>query len=336
MTRGNQWLYEDGIGEERAILVERGRIVEARIQRRDGIKAGLIAKARLTKQLVPGKRGIVQLAAGGQELLLTPIPAGLTQGGTLNVVVTREAVRETLQDHVRYKLPLAKATDAQIADARDLIDWISTDTVPVQRCHPHEDDHFADAGWGEVLEEARSGRVSFACGALLIAVTPAMTLIDVDGDAPPLQLALAAAKAAAQAIRRLAIQGAIGIDFPSLSDKADRQAVAETLDAAMTGPFERTAVNGFGFLQIVTRRQRPSLLDLVQGNRTHAHMYALLRLAERDRGKGPMCVVAHPAIITQFLARADWLEQLARRAGRSVTLRSDAALDRGSGYVTQC
>ncbi len=334
MTGSAQWLYEDGIGEERAILIAQGRIVEARIQRRDGIKAGLIAQAQLTKQLVAGKRGIVQLQTGGQELLLSPIPAGLTEGARLTVEVTREAVKETLPDHVRYKLPLAKATDAQPTQAPGLIDHISANNAPVRICHPHETDHFEAAGWGEVIEEARNGRVPFVNGALLIAVTPAMTLIDVDGDAPPLTLALSAAEAAAQAIRRLGIQGSVGIDFPNLPDKADRQKVAEAIDAAMTGPFERTAINGFGFMQIVTRRQRPSLLELIQDNRTQAHVLALLRRAGRDRGTGPMTLVAHPAITARIAARPNWIEQLAQQSGRSVTLRGDPALDMGGGYVT--
>jgi hypothetical protein len=333
----SQWLYEDGIGEERAILLQKGRIITVYIERHDGIKAGLIAKAQLTKILVPGKRGIVKLDTGEQELLLSPIPAGLTEGASLMIAVTREAVREALQDHVRYKLPLAKAApDTQPQNAPRLIDRIGAGALPVRLCHSHEADYFEEAGWGEVMEEARSGKVDFATGSLLIAATPAMTLIDVDGDAPPLPLSLAAATATAQAIQRLGIQGSIGIDFPNLSDKVDRQAVAEVFDAAMIGPFERTAVNGFGFLQLITRRQRPSLLELMQGNAVQAHLMALLRRAERDRGAGPMALVAHPAITAQLSARADWMEQLAKRTGRRMTLQSDPALDMGGGYVTHC
>jgi hypothetical protein len=330
-----EWLYEDGIGEERAILVRQGRIIAAHIERHDGTKAGLIAKAQLTKILVSGKRGILKLEDGAQELLLSPIPAGITEGASLVVEVTREAVRETLRDHVRYKLPLAKAApDAKPTEAPRLKDRIGAGAVTVRLCHPHEVDHFEQAGWGEVMEEARTGKVDFALGSLLIAVTPAMTLIDVDGDAPPLPLALAAATAAAHAIQRLGIQGSIGIDFPNLADKVDRQAVADAFDAAMTGPFERTAVNGFGFLQLITRRKRPSLLELVQGDRALSHVMTLLRRAERDRGAGPVCVVAHPNIIAILSARTDWIAQLSKRTGRNVTLQSDPALDKGGGYVT--
>jgi hypothetical protein len=324
-----EWLYEDGIGEERAILVERGQIVAAHIQRHSGVKAGLVADAQLTKQLVVGKRGIAKLADGA-ELLLTPLPVGLTEGSSVLVEITREAIRE----NSRFKLPIARACLNRVArPAPSLLERIRADTVPVRQCSSHEADHFEAAGWGELLEEARTGLVAFELGTLLIAVTPAMTLIDVDGDAPPMALALAAAKASANAIRRLGIQGSIGIDFPNLSAKLDRVSVAETLDAAMTGPFERTAVNGFGFLQVVTRRQRPSLLELIQSNRTAAYMFALLRHAERQNGAGPMTIVAHPAITSRLATAPGYLEQLTARSGRTVSLRSDPQLDMGGGYV---
>src|SRR3546814_16145476 len=78
-----------------------------------------------------------------------------------------------------------------------------------------------------------------------------MTLFDVDGAAPLLDLAIAGATATAVAIRRLDIGGSIGIDLPTLGGKAERQRVVEAIDATLPLPFERTALNGFGFLQII-------------------------------------------------------------------------------------
>jgi Ribonuclease E/G family len=325
-----EWFYDDGIGEERAILVDQGRIIEAHIERKDGIKAGLVAQAQLVTQLVARKRGIAALKDGAQ-VLLSPLPAGLTEGGSLLVEVTREAVHETS----RSKLPVARAAadGASAMPAPSLLQRISTGTTPIKTCHAHEADHFEEYGWGELIEEARSGLVAFGGGSLLIAVTPAMTLIDVDGDIPALLLALAAATASAHAIRRLGIQGSIGIDFPNVADKHGRQAVAEALDHAMTQPCERTAVNGFGFLQLVTRRQRPSMLELIQGDRINAHLYGLLRRAERDRAVGEMILVANPAIASRLSASQPLLEMLSKRTGRLVTLRSDPAIDMDGGYV---
>src|SRR3546814_19771129 len=91
--------------------------------------------------------------------------------------------------------------------------------------------------------------IGFAGGALRISLTPAMTLIDIDGDLPPAELARTGAEAAGAAIRRLDITGSIGIDLPTMGSKAERQNAAEALDAALPPPFERTALNGFGFMQ---------------------------------------------------------------------------------------
>ncbi|MEA3042205.1 MAG: hypothetical protein QOH47_43, partial [Sphingomonadales bacterium] len=42
-----EWLYEEGIGENRAILVDRGAILEAAIEL-PGLRAGAVVEARLT------------------------------------------------------------------------------------------------------------------------------------------------------------------------------------------------------------------------------------------------------------------------------------------------
>jgi hypothetical protein len=119
------------------------------------------------------------------------------------------------------------------------------------------------------------GEIDFPGGALRMSLTPAMTLFDVDGNLPQAELAIAGVAAAARAIRRLGIAGSIGIDLPTLSGRADRQAAAAALDAALPQPFERTAVNGFGFLQIGRRRERPSLAEIVQGDPAGAAARAL-------------------------------------------------------------
>ncbi|MFX8176327.1 hypothetical protein ABTL07_19880, partial [Acinetobacter baumannii] len=66
-----------------------------------------------------------------------------------------------------------------------------------------------------------------------------------------------------------------------------RHAVAAALDAALAdgGPFERTAVNGFGFLQLIRPRPRPSLPELLLGPGAAAR--ALLRQWEREPPPGP-------------------------------------------------
>jgi hypothetical protein len=324
-----EWLYEDGIGEDRAILVDNGKIVAARIERHDGIKPGLIAQAQLITRLVAKTRGIVRFVGGG-EALLSPLPKGLNEGTSLTVEVTRAAIDE----QSRFKLPMVKAApDKALQAAPTLLAQIEARGYPVTHCHAHTEDRFESCGWSELLDEAQTGVVAFNGGALLVSLTPAMTLIDVDGDTPPAALATAAAAAAAQTIQRLDLQGNIGIDFPTLEAKCDRQAAAEAFNAAMSGAFERTAINGFGFMQVLTRRMRQSVPEMLQYRTSLAAALALLRRAERDRGTGLMRLVAHPAVLAQIEAHPDWTVLLARRTGRAVSLREDAQLGIGAGYV---
>ena len=324
-----KWLYEDGIGEERAILVENGKILAARIQRQDGIMPGAVLKARLVTRFTTRTRGIVKLASGG-EAYLSPLPKGLNEGASLTAQVTRAAIDEKS----RFKLPVVKAIPDRAAEnGPTLLTQIEASEHPVTHCHAHREDCFEACGWGELLEEARTGLVAFDGGALQVSLTPAMTLIDVDGDLPPPALALTAATAAARVIRRLDVQGNIGIDFPTLQAKADRHTAAEAFDAAMSGPFERIAINGFGFMQIVTRRTRQSIPEMIQYRPSLAAALALLRRAERDRGTGPMRLVAHPVVQAQIETHPDWLAVLVRRTGRAVSLRPNPQLAIGAGYV---
>src|SRR3546814_12130383 len=91
-----------------------------------------------------------------------------------------------------------------------------------------------------------------------------MLLIDIDGEGDPFALAKAGAGAAAHVIRCCGVGGAIGIDFPSLPGRPERLAFDALIDPLLPQPFERTAVNGFGLLQIVRRRARPTLIEQVR------------------------------------------------------------------------
>ena len=124
---------------------------------------------------------------------------------------------------------------------------------------PGADDRLERAGWSDLLEEARGGVIRFEGGELRVSPTPAMTLIDVDGALPPDELARAGVKAAVRAIIRHGVGGSIGIDLPTIAGKAERKLVDDAIDSLLPKPFERTAMNGFGFVQIVRPRRHASL-----------------------------------------------------------------------------
>lgn len=297
-----EWLIERGIGETRAALVENGRIVEARIIRDGAIPAGSVLEARLK---TVGRNAIA--LADGQEFLLPKGAPGVTQGARLNIEVTREA----LGGAEPWKRPLARMTDEAVREA------------PALQGRDVAGTELDEAGWLDLADEARSGIVRFAGGELRISLTPAMTLIDVDGQLPPGELAVAGARASAEAIRRHGVGGSIGIDLPTVGNKALRQSAAASVDAILPQPFERTAVNGFGFLQIVRPRTQASLFELA-ADRAAFETRALLRLASRELG--PTCLTAHPAVIALLDANPGWIERLSRQVGGAVTLRGDASL----------
>jgi ribonuclease G len=306
---GPVWLYEAGIGEDRAALVENDQIVEALIERDDvALRVGHVARAHLVEAL-GGGRGRVALDGG--EALVSHLPPGITQGASLTV----EIVREALPEAGRAKLAKANATDRPTCAAPTLYDRLVATGLPIHAPRAHEPDALEAAGWSELLDEAMSGEIVFPLGALRLSPTPAMTLFDVDG-APPLDpLAVAAAHAVARAIRRHGIGGSIGVDFPTIAGKAQRNAVAAAIDATLPPPFERTAVNGFGFLQIIRPRARASIPEILRADPVGAAARAALRTLERTPPTAPRRHALPAAVHARLMAHPDWLATLARRTG---------------------
>lgn len=298
-----EWLYEDGIGEARAALVEGDRILAARIELTDTLRVGTVARARLIE------RQLARLERG-EEVTLDRAPHGVTLGAALTV----EIVREAIQEPGRVKPTRARVCDAPPADGPTLRDRCIASGHPVRMLHAHEADALEAAGWSDVLEEAVTGDIDFPGGALRLSPTPAMTLFDVDGSDALDRLAVNAAVAVAQAIERHDIGGSIGIDFPTLVGKAARHDVAAAIDARLPQPFERTAMNGFGFLQIVRPRIRASLPEILRSDPHGAAARAALRIAERVPPGAP----ATQRLPAPVLARITpvWREALLRRTGR--------------------
>lgn len=310
-----EWLYEAGIGETRAALISDGTIVQARIAPMvPGPTLRAVFTARLVDITVKGREGRVTFAGG--EAMLAPLPIGITQGEAVLV----ELVREAIPERGRPKLPRVTPTAGTERSGATLLEQITATGLPIRHCLAHEADHLEAAGWSEVVEEAMHGDIRFAGpvgGALRMSVTPAMTLFDVDGHPPLEPLAIAAARAVTAAIVRLDIGGSIGVDFPTLTGKAARAAVDAAIDAGLPQPFERTAMNGFGFVQIVRRRPRASLPELLRADPAAAEARALLRRIERTPPPVAPRNAVSRAVHAALHANPHWIGELARRTGVS-------------------
>ena len=321
-----EWLVETGIGETRAALVENSRIVETRIELDGTIPAGTTLEARLVATGTGGRNGTARDSAGA-EYLLPHVPGGVAEGASLAIEVTRPAI----PGPEPWKRPLAKATRDEPRPPRTLAERLRPSGIPVRALSlPAARDELADAGWDDVVDEARGGSADFAGGRLGIFFTPAMTLIDIDGFLRPDELAVAGARAAAGAIRRLDIGGSIGIDLPTVKGKGPRAAAAVAVDSVLPQPFERTAMNGFGFLQVVRPRTRASLVELAQDRASFEARALLRRLA--FEGAGAKRLAVHPAVARVLEENGAWLEQLSHQLGGAVSLRIDPALPIHGSY----
>ncbi|MDK2761298.1 MAG: ribonuclease [Sphingopyxis sp.] len=327
-----EWLYEAGIGEARAALIDNGKIVEARIEREDeGPRPGAVVGARLVEMGRGGKGALVALDWPGQpQATLAAIPPATPVGARLIVEISRMALRERARDKpARARLA---ESGAALTAGSDLRARIEASGIIVREAASTGPDLFEQAGWSEMIDCVRAGHWSFAGGALWVDATPALVLIDIDGQGDALALAKAGAQAAAAVIRRCDIGGSIGIDFPSLPDRAGRQAIDAAVDAAMTGPFERTAVNGFGLMQIIRRRDRPSLIEQICLDPVATDAAMLLRQAERAVGAGLLSLTARPGVIDHVAAHPAWTENLQTRTGRRVQLLADPDV-KGAGHA---
>jgi hypothetical protein len=312
-----EWIVEEGIGEHRAILVENGAILAAQVDWPGALAAGQVEDAVLVSRAAGSKRGTLRFASG-EEALVDQLPREASEGASLRAIVTRAAIAET----GRHKRAQARPTYEAPRRAPTLAERLGNARI-VRR--------FAE-DWDELFAEAWTGEFAFAGGSLTSSPTPAMTLLDIDGTLPPRALALGAIPVIAAVIRRFDLAGSVGIDFPTLADKADRRTVDEALAAALAGwPHERTAMNGFGFVQLVARLERPSILHRIARDRTAAAARLLLRRAERLDGPGALLVAAHPAVLAAI--NDEWRATLERRTGRQLRWQAEPALALEAGHA---
>lgn len=301
------WLIEQGIGETRALLAEGERVLAAKLMWPGELAAGTRTSGKLTAKLKGTRRGVA-LLDNGTEALVDHLPPQATEGQTLDLFITRAALAE----RGRLKRAQARAAGAEASPA----------SFPEGRIV-----HRFPAGlWEEVWHAASSASLDFPGGEILVSVTPAMTVIDIDGIGAPREVAIGAVPTIVRALDWFELCGNIGIDFPTLAAKADRRAVDEALGSALDHwPHERTAMNGFGFVQLVARLEGPSLLHRFATSRVGMCARYALRVAERAEGHGAVLELrVHPALKARL--KPDWLAELSRRTGREVRIATDPGL----------
>jgi hypothetical protein len=290
-----EWLIEEGIGERRALLVERGQVRAARLCWPGELAAGTQTHGQLVAKLQGTRRGLAQLD-DGREALVDHLPQGVSEGASLALVITRAPMAE------RGRL---KRAQARVAG-----------TGPLPSPFPE----------GRIV---RRFPADFPGGEILIGTTAAMSVIDIDGIGAPRSLALAAVPAIARALAWFDLGGNIAIDFPTIAARDDRRAVDAALAVALADwPHERTAMNGFGLVQLVARLEGPSLIHRFAHQRLGMAARMALRRAEiaaEAGGTGRVIeLMVHPALEARIVPA--WREALARRTGRSLEIRSDPGL----------
>ena len=90
-------------------------------------------------------------------------------------------------------------------------------------------------------------------------------------------------------------------------------------------------MNGFGFVHLVARLERPSLLHRCALSRAAAAARMLLRRAELVEEPGALLLTGHPAVLAHLMEA--WLAELTRRTGREVRLAVDPVLALDGGFA---
>lgn len=318
------WL-EDAPGERRAALVEDGQIVELHIQRDLHAALGECGVGQIDRKT---PAGAYLVGEDGREFLVRGKIA-LPDGASAAFEVTREAIAEPgrlkpAEARLIEHLPEAPPTREALWTRR--VDMLAADTRKSASISEAFDCAIAGASQvGDVLVSFQRTKAGF--------------VFDIDGTGDAFEINSLAAREIARLLRLYQVGGMAMIDFVSVDSKTKRQKIAEAFDkaAALDGrPFERSAINGFGLMQVVRSRPRPSVLDQLFGTRIaslsdETQALWLLRDVARSSGFGARTVTARPELI-RLLELPTWQPikaQAERLCGASVELVAD---DDCAGY----
>ena len=314
-------------GEWRAVLFEDGEPVSLHIGRTGRAALGSVHEARILSNHAGG--AFVGLG-GGEEALLSPAPK-VAEGASVRVDIIREAMAAPGE----IKLAMAHVTDAATTKLTDAQIWdariAALGATPVSA--GLLDDYF---------DLAFAGRSEIAGGTIWFERTKAGLVFDVDATGDASAVNDAAAREVARLLRLFGVGGSAMIDFISTDNKAARLAIGAAFDEAAAAdprPFERTAVNGYGLMQVVRAKRQPSILDTLFGARRvsasdETQLLQLLRDAARSTGFGARRIVTRPALATQ-LGSPGWqplVEEAARIIGAPLEIVAEPGIT-GYGHV---
>ena len=315
---------DDAPGERRAAFVEHGNIVEIHIQRDALWALGEYGAGRIDRKT---PSGAYIVSDDGSVLLLR---SKITQpdGARIAFEVTREAIPEP----GRIKPPEIMLRD----NAQDpLIGKDALWDARVASLAPSA----INASIADGFDVGIAGQSVVGDVSISFQRTKAGLVFDIDGIGDAFAINMVAATEIARLLRLYQIGAMVLIDFVSMESKAQRTQIAEAFDAASLAdarPFERTAINGYGMMQVVRARPRPSVLDHVFGTRIGAlsdetQAYWLLRAVAQSTGFGTRTVTAQPDVATLLQSEgwAAWRAAAVRLAGADMVVVAD---EKAAGY----
>jgi ribonuclease G len=293
---------DDAPGERRAALVVNNEIVEIHIQRDLHPILGMVGAGRIDRQTPTGSYVI---GDNGFEVLVRA-NTGKTDGAPILFQITRESIAEPGR--------VKPAEGREIADALPMTDvnslWADRlQNLDISGAAP------IIKPFGESFDRAMAGSSRIGDVTVHFQRTKAGLVFDVDGIGDPFAINAAAAREIARLLRLYQIGGMAIVDFVAVDSKSRRQDIADIFDAASVPDgraFERSAINGFGLMQIVRSRPRPSVLDQLFGARIGAlsdetQALWLYRDVARSSGFGPRIVTTSENIASLMLS-SKWQE----------------------------
>jgi hypothetical protein len=315
---------DDAPGERRFAVVENGNIVEIHIQRDALWALGECGAGRIDRKT---PSGAYVVADDGSELLLRSKIA-VPEGARVMFEVTREAISEP----GRIKPPeiLLRDSAEHPIIGKDAL-WEARLASLGQSA--------INASVAEGFDVAIAGQSQLGDVTISFQRSKAGLVFDIDGIGDAFAINRVAATEIARLLRLYQVGAMVMIDFVSMESKAQRTQIAETFDAASLAdprPFERTAINGYGMMQVVRARPRPSVLDQLFGTRIAAlsdetQAYWLLRAVAQSSGFGTRTVTARPdvAALLDCECWAAWRAQAIRLAGADMVVVAD---EKATGY----